>query len=203
MIIVAQPRGVGLPRIGSARFGRLAHLRSSRGQLAGRLTAAVGRELGVQTNLGTSGVNSQGRSARRTPRRTRLPCCACAASGHAAAPPRAAMNSRRLISSIGVLRTELSKLGRSQPLCARLKGYHPEGAADRLLHCGISVASAARFMAEMGHKNRISVLLSPAFMSETAPIPTEFCAMQRKSSSAINRHNQQLFDDLVSAQPNR
>jgi hypothetical protein len=29
---------------------------------------------------------------------------------------------RRLISSIGFLRTELSKLGRSQPLCARLKG---------------------------------------------------------------------------------
>jgi hypothetical protein len=48
------------------------------------------------------------------------------------------MNSRRLISCIGFLRTELSKLGRSQPVCARLKGYHPEGAADRLLHCGIS-----------------------------------------------------------------
>jgi hypothetical protein len=42
-----------------------------------------------------------------------------------------------------------------------------------------SVVSAARFMAEMGHKHRISVLLSPAFMSEMAPIPTEFCAPQR------------------------
>ena len=44
------------------------------------------------------------------------------------------------------------------------------------------MGSAVRFMAEMGHKNRISVLLSPAFMSETPPIPTEFCAMQRRSS---------------------
>src|SRR5215470_8205273 len=86
--------------------------------------------------------------------------CAFAASGHAAAPPSPAMNSRRLISSIGFLRTELSKLGRSQPLCARLKGYHPEGAAGRLLHCGISAPSADRFMAEMGHKQRISFLLA-------------------------------------------
>src|SRR5262252_2008256 len=39
-------------------------------------------------------------------------------------------------------------------------------------------------MAEMGHKHRISVLLSPAFMSEMATIPTEFCAPQRKSLSA-------------------
>src|SRR5215468_3527576 len=58
-------------------------------------------------------------------------------------------------------------------------------------------------MAEMGHKRRISVLLSPAFMSEMAPIPTEFCAPQRKSLSAINRHNQHLFDHLGGAQQNR
>src|SRR6516162_2445171 len=131
-------------------------------------------------------------------RRTRS--CPRAATGHAAAPPSPAMNSRRLISSIGFLRTELSKLGRSPPLCARLKGYHPEGAAERLLHrllhCGISAPSADGFMAEMGHKHRISVLLGPAFMSEMAPIPTEFCAPQRKSLSAIKRHNQRLFDDL-------
>src|SRR6516162_5025354 len=37
-------------------------------------------------------------------------------------------------------------------------------------------------------------------MSEVPPIPTEICALQRKSSSAINRHNQQLFDLLVGAQ---
>ena len=40
-------------------------------------------------------------------------------------------------------------------------------------------------------------------MSEMAPIPTEFCALQRKSLSANNCHNQQLFDDLVGAQQNR
>src|SRR6516162_3642694 len=40
-------------------------------------------------------------------------------------------------------------------------------------------------------------------MSEVTPIPTEICAVQRKSSSAINRHNQQLFDLLVGAQQNR
>src|SRR6516164_141851 len=40
-------------------------------------------------------------------------------------------------------------------------------------------------------------------MSEMAPIPTESCALQRRSSSAINRHNQQLFDDLGGAQQNR
>jgi hypothetical protein len=38
----------------------------------------------------------------------------------------------------------------------------------------------------MGHKHRISVLLSPAFMSEMAAIPTEFCAPQRKSLSATS-----------------
>jgi len=37
-------------------------------------------------------------------------------------------------------------------------------------------------------------------MSEMAPIPTEFCAPQRKSLSAINRHNQQLFDHFGCAQ---
>ena len=57
------------------------------------------------------------------------------------------------------------------------------GLPDRLLHCGISIAFAARFMAEMGQKQRISVLLRPAFMSEVSPIPTEFCALQRDSSS--------------------
>src|SRR6516225_1136986 len=41
-------------------------------------------------------------------------------------------------------------------------------------------------------------------MSEMAPIPTEFCAPQRKSLSAINRHNQQLFvDHLGGAQHDR
>src|SRR6516165_3330414 len=40
-------------------------------------------------------------------------------------------------------------------------------------------------------------------MSEVTPIPTEICAVQRKSSSAINRHNQQLFDGLVSAKQDR
>src|SRR5215470_10962465 len=40
-------------------------------------------------------------------------------------------------------------------------------------------------------------------MSEMAPIPTEFCAMQQLELSAINRHNQRLFDDLGGAQQNR
>ena len=40
-------------------------------------------------------------------------------------------------------------------------------------------------------------------MSEMAPIPTEFCAPQRKSLSAINRHNQQLFDLPISAKQYR
>src|SRR6516165_10121748 len=40
-------------------------------------------------------------------------------------------------------------------------------------------------------------------MSEVAPIPTEFCALQRKPISAINRHNRRLFDDLGGAQQNR
>src|SRR6516165_4349426 len=37
-------------------------------------------------------------------------------------------------------------------------------------------------------------------MSEMAPIPTEFCAPQRKSLSANNCHNQRLFDHLGGAQ---
>src|SRR6516164_943723 len=40
-------------------------------------------------------------------------------------------------------------------------------------------------------------------MSEVPPIPTEFCAPQRSQSSAINRHNQHLFDHLVGAQQDR
>src|SRR6516164_3032183 len=40
-------------------------------------------------------------------------------------------------------------------------------------------------------------------MSEMAPIPTEICALQRRSSSAINRHNRHLFDHLVGAQQDR
>src|SRR5215470_4250905 len=115
--------------------------------------------------------------------------CAFAASGHAAAPPSPAMNSRRLISSIGFLRTELSKLGRSQPLCARLKGYHPEGAADRLLHRGISVAPAGKVYGRYGSYAPDFSPLSPAFMSEMAPIPTEFCAPQGKSLSATSGLN--------------
>src|SRR5215831_14248973 len=71
-------------------------------------------------------------------RRMRLPCCAPAASGHAAAPPRSVMNSRRLISSIGFLRTELAKLGALSPSVLGSKDTTPEGAADRLLHCEIS-----------------------------------------------------------------
>src|SRR5262249_53671904 len=92
-------------------------------------------------------------------RRTRSPCCARAASGHAAAPPRRVMNSRRLISSIGFLRTELSKLGRSQPLCARLKGYHPEGAAGWAAAQAAALRnlgpSADGFMAEMSHQQNL------------------------------------------------
>ena len=40
-------------------------------------------------------------------------------------------------------------------------------------------------------------------MSEVLIIPTEFCAPQRSQSCAINRHNQQLFDDLGGAQHDR
>src|SRR6516165_10305042 len=40
-------------------------------------------------------------------------------------------------------------------------------------------------------------------MSEVPPIPTDFFAPQRKSLSAINRHNQHLFDHLVGAQQDR
>ena len=40
-------------------------------------------------------------------------------------------------------------------------------------------------------------------MSEMAPIPTEICALQRKSLSAINRHNQRLFDLFVGAKQYR
>jgi hypothetical protein len=63
------------------------------------------------------------------------------------------MKSRRLISSIGFLRIKLSKLGCSQPLCARLKGYHPRvRPVDCCTDCcitEISAPSADGFMAEM------------------------------------------------------
>jgi hypothetical protein len=36
------------------------------------------------------------------------------------------------------------------------------GLPDGLLHCGISVTSAARFMAEMGHECRFSSLVQAA-----------------------------------------
>src|SRR6516225_8127177 len=137
-------------------------------------------------------------------RRTRSPCCAHAASGHAAAPPSPAMNSRRLISSIGFLRTELSKLGRAlSPSVLGSKDTTPRGRQDRLLHCGISAPSADGFMAEMGHKHRISVLLTQPLCRKWLQYLPNFCAPQRESLSAINRHNQQLFDHLGGAQQNR
>ena len=77
--------------------------------------------------------------------------------GRAAVPPSPAMNSCRLISSIGFLRTELSKLGRAlSPSVLGSKDTTPRGRQDRLLHCGISAPSADGFMAEMGHQQKHS-----------------------------------------------
>ena len=42
----------------------------------------------------------------------------------------------------------------------RLDLNTPDGAENGLLHRGIPVAAATRFMSELGHKHRISVLLS-------------------------------------------
>jgi hypothetical protein len=46
---------------------------------------------------------------------------------------------------------------RARELCGG-KSHGPSlwGLPDRMLHCGISVASAARFMAEMGHDPKFS-----------------------------------------------
>ena len=58
------------------------------------------------------------------------------------------------------------------------------GLPDRLLHCGISVASAARFMAEMGHK---PAYLSPRRAGGMSAMPTivsDFAALQRRKCSA-------------------
>ena len=69
-----------------------------------------------------------------------------------------------------------------------------------MLHCGISVASAVRFMAEMGHK---PAYLSPRRAGGMSAMParvSDFAAPQRGRCSAINRHNQQSFDQLVRAQ---
>jgi len=83
-------------------------------------------------------------------RRTRLPCCARAANGQAAAPPICAVE--------GKWSSDPPSL---EPYNGSIARPKPVGALpDRLLHCGISVVSAARFMAEMGHKHRISVLLT-------------------------------------------
>jgi hypothetical protein len=40
-------------------------------------------------------------------------------------------------------------------------------------------------------------------MSATPARAAEFCAVQQLEVSAINRHNQQLFDHVVGAQQNR
>src|SRR6516225_4966848 len=109
------------------------------------------------------------------------------------------MNSRRLMPSMGFLQG----WARSAPSCARPKDSTSAvvaGGGAALQHLGPVCRGV---LIAMGHKHRISVLLSPAFMSEMAAIPTEFCAPQRKSLSAINRHNQQLFDQLVGAQHDR
>src|SRR6516225_8632597 len=58
-------------------------------------------------------------------------------------------------------------------------------------------------MAEMGHK---PANLSPrraGGMSAVTARVSDFAAPQRRKCSAINRHNQQLFDDLGGAQQNR
>ena len=58
-------------------------------------------------------------------------------------------------------------------------------------------------MSAAGHK---PAYLSPrraGGMSAMPAIVSDFAAMQRRKCSAINRHNQQLFDLLISAQEYR
>src|SRR6516164_6574479 len=60
-----------------------------------------------------------------------------------------------------------------------------------------------RFMAEMGHK---PAYLSPrraGGMSAMLARVSEFCAAQQLEVSAINRHNQRLFDNFVRPQQDR
>jgi hypothetical protein len=82
--------------------------------------------------------------------------------------------------------------GTSNPLCAQLKGYHPEGAADRLLHCRLlhcGAPSADGFMAEMGHKPAYLRPRRAGGMSAMPAIVSNFAAMQRRkcSARALNR----------------
>jgi hypothetical protein len=80
--------------------------------------------------------------------RTRPPCCARAASGHAVAPSPAMANLHLAPPMRGPCEGALSTQHSTAPAC----GPYPwEGLPNRLLHCGISVVSADGFMAEMGH----------------------------------------------------
>jgi hypothetical protein len=67
----------------------------------GRLQAS-GQRLALKDGVDTCASGSFSANAISTPiRRTRSPCCALAASGHAAAaPPSSVMNSRRLIGAL-------------------------------------------------------------------------------------------------------
>jgi hypothetical protein len=60
------------------------------------------------------------------------------------------------------------------------------GLPDRLLHCGISVASAARFMAEMGHKPAYMSPRRADGMSVMPAIVSDFAALQRRKCSATS-----------------
>ena len=58
-------------------------------------------------------------------------------------------------------------------------------------------------MAEMGHKPAYPSPRRAGGMSAMPEMVSDFAALQRRKCSAINRHNQQLFDLLVGAQQNR
>jgi hypothetical protein len=109
----------------------------------------------VQPKPGSACVNAETRRfssesfssfAMSTPmRRIRLPCCALAVSGQAAAPPRSVTNSRRLMPTMG-----FPPGGTPSVLQYSIKRIAYDGVANSPLHCGISVA--ARFTSAPGHE---------------------------------------------------
>jgi hypothetical protein len=114
------------------------------------------------------------------------------------------MNSRRLISSIGFLRTDLSKLGRSQPLVLGSKDTTPKGRqVDCCTDCCTAESpapSADGVMAEMGHKRRDRAVTSASACPQySGKLPQVTVPVQSRASPFRGRPHSRRRAPFVGA----
>ena len=77
------------------------------------------------------------------------------------------------------------------------------GFADRETRLVAGIQSVIPAWYQVTGEGPVRLDMGDALASAILQIATDFCALQRKKSCAINRHNQQLFDDLGGAKQYR